>query len=141
MIEIRLYTRGPVSAPDIRAPTTLAKKGLKTTTSIHVPSHHTAASHFQYGYECTSSSLSTTSPPSTCSRCFPSKYSSNTSSYNSFPLYLLTSSPQLRTALAKRPGTYGSLQISVIGSKYVRIVNTTPPDLGRRRRDCRSERK
>lgn len=55
--------------------------------------------------------------------------------------YCATFSPQLLTALANRPGTYGSSQIPVIGSKYVRIVNTTPPLLGSLRNDWRSERK
>lgn len=95
----------------------------------------------QNGYTLTSSSFSTSNPASTCSACFWSRYSNKTSPYLSLPLYLLTSSPQLLTALAKRPGTYGSSQISVMGWKYVRIVKTTPPLRGSRRRVCLSDLK
>ena len=58
-----------------------------------------------------------------------------------FPLYLDTVSSQFLIASARRPGTWGSLVIVVIGSKYVRTVKTIAPDRGSRRSDWRSDRK
>ena len=87
------------------------------------------------------SSSPLTNPASTCLLCSASRYSSSTSPYLSLPLYLATSSPQLLTALANRPGTPGSFATSVMGWKYVRIVNATPPLRGKRRKLCRSVRR
>src|SRR2546421_4140705 len=139
MVHILKETRGNIWR--VRAEIVSNTNGLGHNIYYKLSNEELHQSRPQYGYCLTSSSLDKSNPLATCSACFLSKNSNRTSWYRSLPLYLETSSPQLLTALASRPGTYGSSAISVIGWKYVLMVKTTPPLLGKRLKDCLSDLK